>query len=106
MAARYADITDTGRRWRARTAPPAPVVDLECAGGGPALPVSLLDLSTYGARLGGDGAEAVGDHVRLSFAGRPPVAATVVWRQQGSVGCRFDKPIATALMRALICGEG
>ena len=104
MAARFAEVTDTRRR--ARSAPPVRTVDLECAGGGPTLPVSLLDLSTYGARLGGDGAEGVGDHVRLSLAGRPPIAATVVWRQQGSVGCRFDKPIATTLMKALICGEG
>lgn len=106
MAARYAEVTETGRRWRERSTPDTASVELECAGGGPALPVRLTDLSTYGCRVGGNGAETVGDHVRLSFNGRPPVAATVVWRHDGAIGCRFDKPIATSLMRAVICGEG
>mgnify|MGYP002777792040 FL=1 len=106
MAARFADVTDTGRRWRERAAPAPAAVELACAGGGGALPVRLMDLSTFGCRISGDGAEAVGDHVRLSFGGRPAVPATVVWRNGGAIGCRFDKPIATSLMRSLICGEG
>ncbi len=104
MAARFAEVTEQGRRWRERADPRSAAVDLECAGGGPAVPVRLTDVSTYGCRVGGDGAEGVGDHVRLTFAGRAPVPATVVWRN-GAIGCRFDKPIATSLMRALICGE-
>lgn len=105
MAARYAEVTETGRRWRERAIPMPAVVELECAGGGSALPVRLLDVSTFGCRIGGGGADGVGDHVRLTFGHRPPIAATVVWRQDGAIGCRFDKPIATSLMRALICGE-
>jgi hypothetical protein len=106
VAARYAEVTETGRKWRDRAVPPPAPVELECAGGGPALPVRLIDLSTYGCRVGGAGVDDVGDHVRLSFGGRPQVTATVVWRQDGAIGCRFDKPIATSLMRAVICGEG
>ncbi len=106
MAARYAEVTDTERRRRDRSAPPPIVVELACAGGGPAIDSRLIDLSTFGCRVRGDGAEAVGDHVRLSFGGRPPVPATVIWRGDGVIGCRFDKPIATIMMRALICGQG
>lgn len=106
MAARFADVTDTGRRWRERAAPAPAAVELACAGGGGAWSVRLMELSTYGCRVSGDGAESVGDHVRLSFGHRPAVPATVVWRRSGAIGCRFDKPIATSLMRALICGEG
>lgn len=105
MAARYAEVTDTGRRWRDRATPAPAPVELACAGGGPALPVRLMDVSTFGCRVGGDGAETIGDHVRLTFGGRPPVPATVVWRHDGAIGCRFDKPIATSLMRQLICGD-
>lgn len=106
MAARYAEVTDNGRRRRHRDAPPPAAVGLACAGGGPALPVSLLDLSTFGCRLGGEGANTVGDHVRLSFGDRAPVTATVAWRGEDIIGCRFDKPIATTLMRTLIGGGG
>lgn len=106
MAASFAQVSETGRRWRERARPAPAAVELACAGGGPALPVTLIDVSTFGCRVGGDGAEAVGDHVRLSFGRRPPVTATVVWRHDGAIGCRFDKPIATSLMRALICGAG
>ena len=105
MAARFAEITDIGRRWRERSAPSPRIVELACAGGGPAVGAVLVDVSTFGCRVSGDGAEAVGDHVRLTFGGHPPVAATVVWRHDAAVGCRFDKPIATSLMRALICGD-
>lgn len=105
MAARFAEVTDTGRRWRARTAPAPTPVELACAGGGPAIDAVLVDVSTFGCRMRSDGAGSVGDHVRVAFAGRPPVAATVVWREASAIGCRFDKPIPTALMRSLLCGE-
>ena len=106
MAAHYAEVTDTGQRWRSRWTPVPNVVDLVCAGGGPAITTTLADVSTFGCRVSGENAEAVGDHVRLTFSGYPPVAATVVWRGDAAIGCRFDKPIATSLMRALLCGEG
>ena len=105
MAARFAEVTDTGRRWRQRSTPPTSAVELECAGGGPALPAALIDLSTFGCRVRGDGVSGVGNHVRLRFGARPAVTATVVWREADVAGCRFDKPIATAMMRALICGD-
>lgn len=105
MAARHAEVTETGRRWRERNAPASTAIELACAGGGPTMAVRLIDLSTFGCRVGGDGAESVGDHVRLSFGDRAPVSATVIWRREGALGCRFDKPIATSMMRQLICGE-
>ena len=105
MAARFTDVTGTEQRWRERGAPAPVTVALECAGGGATLPVDLVEISTFGCRVGGAGVDGVGDHVRLGFGGHPPVTATVVWRRDGAIGCRFDKPIATSLMRALLCGD-
>lgn len=101
MAARYAEMTNAARR-APRKAMPRLSVELACAGGGPQLAAALVELSTFGCRLGGDGVDGVGDHVRLGLEDGPPVAATVIWRQSGMIGCRFDKPIATTLMKALI----
>ena len=42
-----------------------------------------------------------GERLWLRFDGRMPIAATVIWCLDGMVGCRFDKPIERAVMRAL-----
>lgn len=102
MAARYAEVTGVERRRPRHAAPPRAPVELACAGGGPQLAAALVELSTFGCRLGGDGVEGVGDHVRLGLDDGAPVTATVIWRQSGLIGCRFDKPIATTLMKTLI----
>lgn len=106
MAARHADVGPGDRRWFKRAAPAEPVVELSCAGGGVAREAALVDISTYGCRLRGPDVEETGDHVRLKLGHGPAVPATVVWRGEGLVGCRFDRPIATSLMRAMICHEG
>jgi hypothetical protein len=105
MAARYADVTEPRRRWpRAR---PEPVtIQVACAGGGASLEAALLDVSIFGCRLRGDGLERLGDHVRLQLAPGAPTAATIAWREDGAIGCRFDRPIATALMRVLLGAAG
>ena len=106
MAARYADVGPGDRRWFKRSPQPDPVVELSCSGGGAAREAALVDISTFGCRLRGSEVEETGDHVRLKLRPGADVPATVVWRGQGLVGCRFDRPIATSLMRAMICGEG
>lgn len=105
MAARYADVGPGDRRWFKRAPAADPVVELSCAGGGVAREAALVEISTYGCRLRGAEVEDTGDHVRLKLRQGTDVPATVVWRGNGLVGCRFDRPIATSLMRSMICGE-
>lgn len=105
MATRWADDREPGGRWRIGAGPPPVTVKLECAGGGGTREAALVDVSTFGCRLRGDDVEGAGDHLRLDFGRGSAVTATVVWRRDGMVGCRFDRPIATRLMRELICGS-
>lgn len=39
--------------------------------------------------------------VWLSLNDSPPIAAKVMWSADGVLGCRFDTPIARALLRSL-----
>lgn len=61
----------------------------------------LHDLSTYGCRLAAGIEAEQGERLWLRFDGRMPVAATVVWCDDGMVGCRFDAQIERSMMRAL-----
>ena len=38
------------------------------------------------------------------MAGGAAVAATVMWREDEGLGCRFDAPIERTLMRKLVLG--
>lgn len=69
--------------------------------GDPPVDALLDDISIYGCRLRWDGDHAPGGRLLLRFVGRPPIAATLVWSDGGVVGCRFDQPIDTALVRSL-----
>lgn len=62
---------------------------------------ALEDVSIYGCRMASSLPAQEGEHLWLRFDGRMPVAATVVWCDQGMIGCRFDKPIDRGLLRAL-----
>lgn len=61
----------------------------------------LHDLSIYGCRIAISGGQDVGEQWLMRFEGDTAVSATVVWSEGGFAGCRFEKPIARALVRAL-----
>ncbi|MDQ2877791.1 MAG: PilZ domain-containing protein [Pseudomonadota bacterium] len=69
--------------------------------GATAIVAHLHDLSIYGCRVASTEAHPEGERVWLRLAGGTPIAATVVWCDAGFVGCRFDQPIARAMVRAL-----
>ena len=62
---------------------------------------TLFDVSVYGCRLRSEAAPADDERVWLRLDGSLPIAATVMWRQEDMVGCRFDTPISRDLMRSL-----
>ena len=64
------------------------------------LEAALHDVSVYGCRFVG-GSFGAGERLWLRFSDSPPIAATVVWSDNGQTGCRFDKPIDRRLMRDL-----
>lgn len=64
----------------------------------------LYDISIYGCRVACRELHAEGERVGVRLAGGLPIAATVIWCRDGFVACRFDAPIARAVVRALIIG--
>lgn len=60
---------------------------------------ALIDLSIYGCRLSLAAPPAAGARLWLRLDGGWPIAATVMWAHGGRMGCRFDAPIATEVMR-------
>ena len=66
-----------------------------------AVDAALCDISIYGCRLESDGDHVVGERLWLRFVGRPAVAASVMWSERGTIGCRFDAAIDGALVRSL-----
>jgi hypothetical protein len=66
-----------------------------------ALDAALEDISIYGCRLISAGEHVVGERLWLRFVGKPAIAATLVWAEGGTIGCRFDAPIESALVRSL-----
>lgn len=62
---------------------------------------TLADLSVYGCRLDCASGPDAGERLSLEFRNGDPVAATVVWNDGASLGCRFDVPIARSLVREL-----
>lgn len=65
---------------------------------------SLLDVSTFGCRLGEAEMLEAGKRVWLRLPGASPIVATVAWAHDGAAGCRFGTPISQGLMRALLQG--
>lgn len=64
----------------------------------------LRDVSIYGCRICFTAAPFGYERVWLRLDGSLPIAATIVWRDDDVIGCRFDAPIERALMRSLtIC---
>ncbi len=62
----------------------------------------LRDLSIYGCRIETREPFAAEERVWVRLGGSLPVAATVVWSDGGALGCRFDVPIARALLRSIV----
>lgn len=62
---------------------------------------TLRDLSIYGCRVATAGDYDAGARLWLRIDGGLPIAASVVWADGEQLGCRFDEPIANALMRQL-----
>lgn len=62
---------------------------------------TLRDLSVYGCRLACAAEHDEGERLWLRLHGSLPIAATVVWNDDGQLGCRFDAPIERSLMRSL-----
>ncbi|MDE0878669.1 MAG: PilZ domain-containing protein [Sphingomonas bacterium] len=62
---------------------------------------ALIDISAYGCRLAATLVPDPGERLWLRFAGRPAIAATLVWQEGEALGCRFDEPLAATFVRAL-----
>jgi len=62
---------------------------------------SIHHLSIYGCRLSSRIDAQAGEPLTLRFDRAAPVAATVVWCENGVIGARFDQPIDRDTMRAL-----
>ncbi|GAA4773977.1 hypothetical protein GCM10023219_21690 [Stakelama sediminis] len=72
--------------------------------GDTAIQAELADISIYGCRITCTRKVEAGERLWLRLAGGMPVAATVIWRDEDRMGCRFDEPIERQLMRALVLG--
>lgn len=71
------------------------------ARGSTPIDATLHDISIYGCKLASPRRHAAGDRLWLRLNDSLPIAAIVVWSDSGFTGCRFDEPIARALMRTL-----
>lgn len=65
---------------------------------------ALQDLSIYGCKLVCAPFKYEDDRVWLRFQGGIPIPATVVWAKDGEIGCRFDAPISSGMVRAMTLG--
>ena len=65
----------------------------------------LHDISTFGCRLITGEAHKPGERLWLRFAGTSAVAATVVWSDGVSAGCRFDEKIPGSMVRMVTLAQ-
>ena len=61
----------------------------------------LHDISSFGCRLVTGERHEPGERLWLRFGGSAAIAATVVWSDAGSAGCRFDDRIPNSLVRSM-----
>lgn len=78
----------------------SPAVTVSKRKGAP-VEATLRDLSVYGCRLACRASQGEGQAVLLQLGVSEPVSATVIWNDGEHIGCRFDAPIARALVREL-----
>jgi hypothetical protein len=69
-----------------------------------AIDAHLHDISIYGCRVSCHEPQPEGERIWVRLAGGLPIAATIIWCSDGFVACRFDVPIARAVVRALTIG--
>ncbi|RZM09812.1 MAG: PilZ domain-containing protein [Sphingomonas sp.] len=68
----------------------------------PSTEARLSDLSTGGFRAHGALEARAGDQVWLRLTGQLPVAAKLVWSNEGVHGAAFVEPLAPALVRRMV----
>jgi PilZ domain len=61
----------------------------------------LIDLSIYGCSLEVDDIVKSGQRLWLRFSCSAPISSTVIWCEDGKLGCRFDQAIDRDLFRSL-----
>lgn len=87
---------------RAAARRPSAQIDMTvCDGDAVPVPAMLLDVSPFGCRFLTAGPLATGDQLLLRFAQGEEAAADVIWREAGTVGCRFRDPVERTLVRRL-----
>jgi PilZ domain len=62
---------------------------------------TLDDLSKYGCRLATDACFKTGECLFVQFDDSNPVAACVVWNENGKLGCRFDEALDPGVFRQM-----
>ncbi len=62
---------------------------------------ALDDLSKYGCRLATDASFKTGECLSVQFEDSHPVAACVVWNENGKLGCRFDEALDPGVFRQM-----
>ena len=62
----------------------------------------LCDASSYGCRILSPVKHPPGERLWLRLNGGMPMAATVIWCEDGRIGCRFDESLPRDQMRRLI----
>jgi hypothetical protein len=63
---------------------------------------TLCDVSPYGCRILSPVTHPPGERLWLRLNGGMPMAATVIWCEDGRIGCRFDEALPRDQMRRLI----
>ena len=69
-----------------------------------AIDVQLHDISIYGCRVACRVPQPVGERIWVRLADGAPIAATIMSSNEGFIACRFDVPIASAVVRGLTIG--
>lgn len=65
----------------------------------------LIELSLDGCRISrvpGPGRLAPGDAITVRIAGGEPIGARIRWLRDDAIGLRFDRPLHTGCLEALI----
>lgn len=94
------DSTDQNGRRRARRA--LFRADVEFGQSGRRNRITVLDLSTHGARLRLIHKLQAGDSFWLRLPGLAPLSAKVAWTRDFIIGCEFAEPLHPAVFDSLV----
>lgn len=81
---------------------PVQVAGIISCSAGPAITVTLTDISEHGCQIERSADLPKGATIGLSFAGFAPVDATVVWSSPRAHGLHFDQPLHHALVERVV----